>query len=236
MPERTRFLLSEEDIPTHWVNLLPDLPGDPLPPLHPGHARAGRPRRPARHLPAGLSRRRSRPTAASRSPSGPRRLQPVAADAAVPRPPARAGARHPRAHLLQVRGRLAGRLAQAQHRGRAGLRERPGRDAQARDGDRGRPVGLRARVRLRAVRARVRGLHGRLELRPEALPALDHGDVGRHGAPLAERSHAGGSRAGGHPTGSLGIAISEAVEVAAGAGDTNYSLGSVLNHVCCTRR
>jgi len=34
-----------------------------------------------------------------------------------------------------------------------------------------------------------------------------------------------------HPTGSLGIAISEAVEVAAGADDTNYSLGSVLNHV-----
>jgi tryptophan synthase beta chain len=36
-----------------------------------------------------------------------------------------------------------------------------------------------------------------------------------------------------HPdtTGSLGIAISEAVEDAATHGDTNYSLGSVLNHV-----
>jgi tryptophan synthase beta chain len=32
-------------------------------------------------------------------------------------------------------------------------------------------------------------------------------------------------------TGSLGIAISEAVEVAATRDDTNYSLGSVLNHV-----
>ena len=32
--------------------------------------------------------------------------------------------------------------------------------------------------------------------------------------------------------GSLGIAISEAVEEAAGREDTNYSLGSVLNHVC----
>jgi len=31
--------------------------------------------------------------------------------------------------------------------------------------------------------------------------------------------------------GSLGIAISEAIEVAAGTSDTNYSLGSVLNHV-----
>ena len=34
-----------------------------------------------------------------------------------------------------------------------------------------------------------------------------------------------------HTTGSLGIAISEAVEVAAQNPDTNYSLGSVLNHV-----
>ena len=34
-----------------------------------------------------------------------------------------------------------------------------------------------------------------------------------------------------HPTGSLGIAISEAVEVAAQNPDANYSLGSVLNHV-----
>ena len=34
-----------------------------------------------------------------------------------------------------------------------------------------------------------------------------------------------------NPTGSLGIAISEAVEIAAAREDTNYSLGSVLNHV-----
>ena len=32
--------------------------------------------------------------------------------------------------------------------------------------------------------------------------------------------------------GSLGIAISEAVEDAAGRADTNYALGSVMNHVC----
>src|SRR5438477_1216269 len=43
-------------------------------------------------------------------------------------------------------------------------------------------------------------------------------------------SHSGrGQQA--HSTGSLGIAISEAVEVAASSEDTNYSLGSVLNHV-----
>ncbi len=35
MAETTKFLLSEDAIPTHWVNLLPDLPGEPLPPLNP---------------------------------------------------------------------------------------------------------------------------------------------------------------------------------------------------------
>src|ERR1700758_17943 len=34
--ETTKYLLHESEIPTRWVNLLPDLPGDPLPPLHPG--------------------------------------------------------------------------------------------------------------------------------------------------------------------------------------------------------
>src|SRR6478672_846178 len=34
--QTTKFLLQESDIPTHWVNLMPDMPGEPLPPLHPG--------------------------------------------------------------------------------------------------------------------------------------------------------------------------------------------------------
>ena len=36
MSEPTKYLLGEEQIPTHWINLLPDLPGEPLPPLNPG--------------------------------------------------------------------------------------------------------------------------------------------------------------------------------------------------------
>jgi tryptophan synthase beta chain len=46
----------------------------------------------------------------------------------------------------------------------------------------------------------------------------------------SELTEAGRSQAT-HPTGSLGIAISEAVEIAAGDERTNYALGSVLNHV-----
>jgi tryptophan synthase beta chain len=47
----------------------------------------------------------------------------------------------------------------------------------------------------------------------------------------SDLTDAGRSQAA-HASGSLGIAISEAVEVAAGSSDTNYALGSVLNHVC----
>src|SRR5437868_10490075 len=54
------------------------------------------------------------------------------------------------------------------------------------------------------------------------------GATGR-GSP-SDLTEAGRSQAS-QPTGSLGIAISEAVEVAAQNPDTNYSLGSVLNHV-----
>src|SRR3954462_12322068 len=35
MSEPTKYVLGEEEIPTHWVNLLPDLPGEPLPPPNP---------------------------------------------------------------------------------------------------------------------------------------------------------------------------------------------------------
>src|ERR671915_1199934 len=35
MSEPTKYVLGEDAIPTHWVNLLPDLPGEPLPPLNP---------------------------------------------------------------------------------------------------------------------------------------------------------------------------------------------------------
>ena len=35
MSEPTKFLLTEDAIPTHWINLVPDLPGEPLPPLSP---------------------------------------------------------------------------------------------------------------------------------------------------------------------------------------------------------
>src|SRR4029450_10376559 len=52
--DHTKFLLSESDIPTHWVNLLPDLPGDPLPPLNPGTGQPAGPDDPTPSFPMAL--------------------------------------------------------------------------------------------------------------------------------------------------------------------------------------
>src|SRR6478752_3130390 len=35
MSEPLKYVLGEDAIPSHWINLLPDLPGEPLPPLNP---------------------------------------------------------------------------------------------------------------------------------------------------------------------------------------------------------
>ena len=53
MPPTTKFLLGEDEIPTHWVNLMPDLPGDAAAAAASRHEGAGRPRRPDADLPDG---------------------------------------------------------------------------------------------------------------------------------------------------------------------------------------
>ena len=121
-----------------------------------------------------------------------------------------AGARHAGAHLLQGRVGVAGRLAQAEHRGAAGVLQQGRGHHAAHDRDRRGPVGHGARVRLRAVRPRVQGVHGARVVRAEAVPQGDHGDVGRVEcvpSPVDDPTHPG----------SLGLAISDAVRDAAHA-------------------
>ena len=36
MAQSRKILLSESEIPTHWYNIVADMPNKPLPPLHPG--------------------------------------------------------------------------------------------------------------------------------------------------------------------------------------------------------
>ena len=80
----------------------------------------------------------------------------------------------------------------------------------------------------------IERLHGARFLQPEALPPRPHGNVRRPLRRLAvdgDRLRPRDSRQRPDHPGSLGIAISEAVEMAVQRDDTKYALGCVLNHV-----
>ena len=53
MVHRHKYELDEDEMPTRWYNIVPDLPCPPPPPLHPGTLAAGRPRRPRAAVPDG---------------------------------------------------------------------------------------------------------------------------------------------------------------------------------------
>src|SRR6185369_14310695 len=136
--------------------------------------------------------------------------------------------------LLQVRGRQPAGEPQAQYRGRPGLLQQAGRADTSVDRDRRRAVGECACVRLQADRARVQGLMVKIsyEQKPNRRSLIQAWGAEIVPSP-SEETQAGRAILEEHPDspGSLGIAISEAVEDAAGREDTAYSLGSVLNHV-----
>ena len=152
------------------------------------HQGAGRSRRSRAAVPDGADRTGDDAGADRRDPRrGHRHPAAVAADAADARPPARRGARHAGAHLLQGRIGFAVGFAQDEHRGRAGVLQPRRRHEAHRDRNRRRSVGERAVVRVRAVRHRVQGLHGAGVVRAEAVPPRAHGDVGRNRRAVARR-------------------------------------------------
>ena len=108
--------------------------------------------------------------------------------------------------------------------------------SEADHGDRCRPVGLVACLRLRPVRSRVRGVAGRsasYRQKPYRKTMMEVWGATVHSEPVGPSPSTAGPcwpRNPDHP-GSLGIAISEAVAEAAPHEDVRYALGSVLNHV-----
>ena len=114
----TKILLDESEIPTHWYNIVADLPEPPPPPLHPGTHEPIGPEALAPLFPMALIEQEVSTERYIEIPEEVREVyrlwRPVAA---VPGAPAREGARHPGADLLQVRGRVSpAGSAQAQHR------------------------------------------------------------------------------------------------------------------------
>src|SRR6188472_3505841 len=230
--ESTKFVLPEDAIPTHWVNLLPDLPGEPLPPLNPGTGQPAGPDDLTPIFPLALilqevsaepevaipdavrdAYRLWRPTPLHRA----RRLE-QALDT-----PARifykyegvspAGSHKPNTAVPQ-----------AYENAQAGIRKLTTETGAGQWGS-----SLAFACRLFGVECEVFMVGSSYDQKPYRRSMMQTWGATVHRSP-SEETQSGRANAG-SPTGSLGIAISEAVEVAAQDPEANYSLGSVLNHV-----
>jgi tryptophan synthase beta chain len=231
--DQTKFILTEERIPTHWVNLLPDLPGEPLPPLNPG----------------------------TMQPAGPDDLTPIFpmeiigqevsgdAEVEIPEPVRDAYTLwRPtplfRAHRLEreldtpahIYYKYEGvspagshkpnsAVAQAYANKEVGVRRLSTETGAGQWGS-----ALALACSLFGLECVVYMVGASYDQKPYRRAMMESWGATVIRSP-SDTTDAGRSQAS-HPTGSLGIAISEAVEVAAGDQGTNYALGSVLNHVC----
>src|ERR671929_258143 len=232
MPETTKFLLSESDVPTHWVTLLPDLPGEPLPPLNP---QTGQPAGPddltpifpmalilqevspaplvAIPAPVREAYRLWRPTPLYRAHRLERALDTPAKIFYKYEGVSPAGSHKPNTAV-----------AQAYENAQAGIRKLTTQTGAGQGGS-----ALAFACRLFGLECEVFMVGSSYDQKPYRRSMMQTWGATVHRSP-SDVTESGRAQAE-HTTGSLGIAISEAVEVAAQNPDTNYSLGSVLNHV-----
>ncbi|MEA2321231.1 MAG: tryptophan synthase beta chain, partial [Solirubrobacteraceae bacterium] len=228
----TKFLLTEDRIPTHWTNLLPDLPGEPLPPLHPGTMQPAGPPDLTPIFPMALIEQEVstapeveipeevreayklwRPTPLYRARRLERLLETPAHIYYKYEGVSPAGSHKPNTAVPQA-------YANAQ----AGIRKLVTETGAGQWGS-----SLAFACRLFGLECEVFMVGSSYDQKPYRRSMMQTWGATVHRSP-SDRTEAGRANAA-HPTGSLGIAISEAVEIAAQDPEANYALGSVLNHV-----
>ena len=230
--ERVKFVLDEPEIPTHWINLMADLPGDAPPPLHPGTLQPAGPDDLTPIFPMALI------------------LQEVSAEPEIEIPePVREAYKLWRPTPLYRARRLERELDTPAHiyykyegvsppgshkpntavpqvyeNAQAGIKKLTTETGAGQWGS-----ALAFACRLFGLECEVWMVGSSYDQKPYRRSMMETWGATVHRSP-SDVTEAGRSQRE-HTTGSLGIAISEAVEVAAQNPDTNYSLGSVLNHV-----
>jgi tryptophan synthase beta chain len=227
-----KFTLQERDIPTHWLNLMADLPADGPPPLHPGTKQPAGPEDLGALFPMALI------------------LQEVSAEPEIEIPePVREAYKLWRPTPLYRARRLERELdtpahiyykyegvspagshkpntavAQAYENAAAGIRKLTTETGAGQWGS-----SLAFACQLFGLECEVWMVGSSYDQKPYRRSMMETWGATVHRSP-SELTAAGRANSA-HSTGSLGIAISEAVEVAAQDAATNYSLGSVLSHV-----
>ncbi|HEV3127634.1 MAG TPA: TrpB-like pyridoxal phosphate-dependent enzyme [Solirubrobacteraceae bacterium] len=229
-----KYVLSEDEIPTHWVNLMAEMdPAHPAPPpLHPGTQQPAGPDDLAPLFPMALigqevsadpeieipDRVRDvyrlwRPTPLYRARGLERELD----------TPAHIyykyeGVSPPGSHKPNTA------VAQAYENAAAGIKKLTTETGAGQWGS-----ALAFACQLFGLECEVWMVGSSYDQKPYRRSMMETWGATVHRSP-SELTESGRSQQE-HSTGSLGIAISEAVEVAAPDPQTNYSLGSVLNHV-----
>ncbi len=231
----TKIILSEREMPTFWYNIIPDLPNPPAPPLHPG---TGKPLGPEDLTPIF-------PMALIEQEVSPQREIPIPPEILEiyrlwrPSPLYRAkrleaALKTPARIYYKYEGvSPAGShkpntsVPQAYYNKKAGIK-RIATETGA--GQWGSAMSLACQMfGLECTVYMVKVSYHQKPYRRSMIQTWGAEVI----ASPSDRTNAGRGILAAHPdsTGSLGIAISEAVEDAATRQDTNYALGSVLNHV-----
>ncbi len=233
MSEPTKYLLAESEIPMHWVNLLPDLPGTPAPPLHPATGEPLGPQDLAPIFPMGLIEQEVSSDPEIEIPDEVREIYKLWRPTPLHRARRLERALDTPAHIYyKYEGASpAGShkpntaVAQAYFNKSEGVRKLATETGAGQWGS-----ALALACELFDLECEVFMVGVSYDQKPYRRAMMETWGATVHRSP-SDLTEAGRSQAE-HTTGSLGIAISEAVQVAAASDDTNYSLGSVLNHVC----
>src|SRR5258708_6203336 len=230
--DHTKFLLTEDRIPTHWVNLLPDLPGDTLPPLHPQTKQPVFPSDLSAIFPMALIEQEVsaapeieipeevrdayklwRPTPLFRARRLERELDTPARIYYKYEGVSPAGSHKPNTAVPQ-----------AYENARAGIKRLTTETGAGQWGS-----SLAFACSLFGLECEVFMVGSSYDQKPYRRSMMQTWGATVHRSP-SELTQSGRAQRD-HPTGSLGIAISQAVEVAAQDPRAQYSLGSVLHHV-----
>jgi tryptophan synthase beta chain len=230
--EQTKYQLTEREIPTHWINLLGDLPGDPLPPLHPGTLQPAGPDDLAPLFPMGLIQQEVSPEPEVEIPDEVRDVYRLWRPTPLYRARRLEAALETPAHIYYKYEGVSPpgshkpntAVAQAYENARAGVKKLATETGAGQWGS-----ALAFACQLFGLECEVFMVGSSYDQKPYRRTMMETWGATVHRSP-SDLTEAGRSQAE-HPTGSLGIAISEAVEVAAGDPSCNYALGSVLNHV-----
>src|SRR3954471_8734418 len=230
--EPTKFLLGEEGIPTHWVNLAADLPGDPLPPLSPGSMQPAGPDDLLAIFPMALIEQEVSTAPDVEIPEAVREAYRLWRPTPLFRARRLERALETPAHIYYKYEGVspAGSdkpntaVAQAWANAQAGIRKLTTETGAGQWGS-----ALAFACSLFGLECEVFMVGSSYDQKPYRRSMMQTWGATVHRSPSQE-TNSGRANAS-HPTGSLGIAISEAVEIAAQDPEANYALGSVLNHV-----